>query len=182
MEREIGKKKKSAVSGTKKKVTHRRKRRVSGVGNVSGMLQKAGGLVVGAVAGRELNTLGVKLLTATTFTPMISGIAQMAAGYFLPKFVKGAFVQAMGDGMIANGGMVLIVSTGMITGTNDRMAYRINGLSNLKAVGNAVNGLSTLKAVGNAGTRIQNSPPVMNGAGTRIQNSVPRAKLTFGKR
>jgi hypothetical protein len=131
------------------------------------MVQKAGGLVVGAVAARELNTLAVKFFP--TLTPMISGILQMGVGFMLPKFVKGAFFANMADGMIANGGMVTIVSTGIISGTSDTMTYRINGTSNLKVIGR---GTDNLRVVNGPTTRISNNPT----------NAIPNAVRNFSVR
>jgi hypothetical protein len=160
------KKRKGAVSGTKRK-THRRKRRISGTGDMMGAIEKAGGLVLGAVGGRELNTIAVKIVP--TLSPMLSGALQAVVGYMLPKFIKGSFVAAVGDGMIANGGMVMLVSTGIINGPNNRMTYRVNGgTSNLKVIG----GTSKLQVIGQAGS--------VNGFDTRISNqpaNVPRVRL-----
>jgi hypothetical protein len=141
---------------TKAKTTHRRRRRVSGTKtDIMGMAEQAGGLILGSVGARELNTIAIKMFP--TLTPTMSGLAQMAIGFVLPKMVKGAFFQAVGNGMVANGGMVLVVSTGIINGPNDRLAYRINGTSNLKVIGKTGNlhvvaGTSNLPVVGN--TRI----------------------------
>lgn len=154
MERKIGGRKtarKAKVGAKKRKTTHRRG--IRGVGDIGGMVQKAGGLVVGAVAARELNTLAVKFFP--TLTPMISGILQIGVGYMLPKFVKGAFFANMGDGMIANGGMVLVVSTGVITGAGDTMTYRVNGTSQLNVVGG---GTSRLNVVSGPTNRVNNNP------------------------
>lgn len=141
---------------SKKPVVRRRRRRVSGAHDMSGMVMKAGGLVVGSVAGRELNTLLVKFFPSLATSPMLSGAMQMAVGYFLPKFVKGSFVAAVGDGMIANGGMVIIVSTGIINGVGDVASYRIGeaGTSYLKAVG----GTSNLKVINGMSNRVGNRP------------------------
>lgn len=170
------------VGGTRKKATkkssHRRKRRrISGVNDASGMVMKAGGLVVGAIAARELNTVVVKMFPS--LTPLMSGIGQMAVGYFLPKLVKGnAFIGYLGDGMIANGGMVTVVSTGIISGANDRIAYRINGVANLPVIGKTgklpmVNGVANLPVIGGPTTRISAQP-------TGLTTPVPRFS-TAGK-
>lgn len=160
------KRRKKAVSGTKTK-TRRRRRRISGTNDMMGMLEKAGGLVLGAVGGRELNTIAVKMVP--TLSPMISGLLQAGVGFLLPKFVKGSFFQAVGDGMIANGGMVVIVSTGIINGpTNGRMAYRVNGGTDKL---NVIGGTSKLNVIG------QHS---VNGFETRTSNmptNIPRVRL-----
>jgi len=149
----------SRVGAKSKRRTHRRRRGIHGANDISGMLQKAGGLVVGAVAARELNTLAVKFFP--TLSPMVSGLLQMGAGYFLPKVVKGAFFANVGDGMIANGGMVVVVSTGVITGSPDTMTYQISGTSNLKVV--------------NGGSPYIN---VLNGPTTRVSNNPTNAPRT----
>lgn len=152
MERKVTGRKKT---GKKKATPARRKprRRISGANDFGGMAQKAGGLVLGAVAARELNTLLSKFFPSLATSPMISGALQMGVGFVLPKFIKGAFFQNLGDGMIANGGMVLIVSTGVISGVNS-MTYRINGTPYLQTV----NGTSRLNTV-NGTNRIGNEPP-----------------------
>lgn len=156
MERKnIGKspaKKKGTVGAKKRKPA---RRGIRGVGDIAGMATKAGGLVLGAVGGRELNTVAVKMFPS--LTPVMSGLLQMAVGVALPKFFKGAFVQNVGDGMLANGGMVLIVSTGIISGASDTMTYRLNGTSMLNVV-NGVRGTSRLNVVNGPGTRINNQP------------------------
>lgn len=188
MRRKVGSTK-SRVSGARR--THRRKpatrrrRRVSGTNNMSGMLTKAGGLILGAVAARELNTLVVKFFPS--FSPLMSGVVQMGAGFILPKFIKGPFFADIGDGMIANGGMVTIVSTGLISGIDSgRMAYRINGTSNFKVVNGTgympvvsgitgpayaavAGGTPNLNVVNGPQTRISNNP--IPGAATRVFNT-----------
>ncbi len=140
--------------GAKRKRTSHRRGGIRGAGDIGGMVQKAGGLVVGAVAARELNTLAVKFFP--TLTPMISGLLQIGAGYFLPKLVKGPFFANMGDGMIANGGMVVVVSTGVISGAGDTMTYRVNGTSMLNVVSG---GTSRLNVVAGPTTRVNNISP-----------------------
>jgi hypothetical protein len=116
----------------KKKTTRRRvNRRISGIsGGVGGAAMKVVGLGVGAIAARELNTVAVKMLPS--LSPMMSGILQVGAGYILPMLVKGnKFVGDMGDGMMANGVMVVAVSTGVISGTNspNSVSYRIGAMN-----------------------------------------------------
>lgn len=175
MRRKVGSTKRK-VSGARKthhrRATTRRRRRVSGIGNMSGMLTKAGGLILGAVAARELNTLVVKF--APSFSPLMSGVVQMGVGFILPKFIKGPFFQDIGDGMIANGGMVTIVSTGLISGVNDRMAYKINGTANHRVV-NGTAGMPVVSGIqGPAYAAIAGGTPnysVVNGPQTRTSNN-----------
>jgi len=153
------------ISGGRKKSHHakkhhhttRRRRRSIGAGSdIGGIATKVGGLVVGASAARELNTLLVKFFPSLANSPMISGLIQIGAGLVLPKFVKGNFVSFVADGMIANGGMVAIVSTGVIKGVN-KMSYQINGTANLPVV----NGTANLKVINGAQTRISSIPVPM---------------------
>lgn len=161
MERPI---KKKAVAGKAKSKTapRRKKRRVSGAGDLMGMVMKAGGLILGAVGARQLNAIAVKFFPS--LDAKLSGAIQILAGYMLPKYVKGPFFANFGDGMIANGGMVLIVNVipalaGVMNGTlgavgGDTMTYRIGGTSYMKSVG----GTDRLRVV--AGTnRIGNPRP-----------------------
>jgi hypothetical protein len=131
-----------------KKRTHRRRR---GIGasklNIEDMAMTAGGLIAGSVAARELNTVIVKQFPS--FSALVSGLVQMGLGFIIPMFVKNnKFVRDMGYGMIANGGMVTIVSTGLISGQK-RLSYRVNGPLNL----DAVNGTSALRVVSGINTR-----------------------------
>jgi hypothetical protein len=171
------------VGGTRKKsskkTTHRRKRRrISGVSDAGGMLMKAAGVIAGSIAARELNTLAVGI--SSSVTPTLSGIGQMAIGYFLPKLVKSPFVADMGLGMIANGGMVLVVSTGIISGPTDRIAFRVNGVSNLPVIGKtgrlpSVNGVSNLPVIGGPTTRISAQPTGLTTPVPRVFNQTKMA-------
>lgn len=175
MRRKVGGTKKRRVSGavgTHRRKTTRRRRRVSGANDIQGMATKVGGLVLGAVAARELNTLVVKFLPS--FSPLMSGAVQVLVGVMLPKFVKSPFIADVADGMIANGGMVLVVSTGLISGPNDRMAYRINGTANHNVVAGTgymptVNGIKgPAYATVAGGTAAYNT---VTGPQTRINNN-----------
>lgn len=152
----------------RKPTTHRRRRRIGAAGNMGGLINIVGGLGVGGIAGRELAILGGKLLPSVFNNQMLDGAIQTIVGYFLPKFVKGQFMQFVGYGMIASGVQTIAVGTGIINGPGSVMAYRIGGTSNLKVVGR-VNGTSNLRVVGGVGdNRIQNPPSV--GGPVRARN------------
>jgi hypothetical protein len=95
------------IQHTKKR---RRRRRMGGIGAIhpTHIIEKVGGMVGGAVAARQLNAIAVKIVP--NLSPVVSGIAQAAIGYMLPKYWKGNLGQAVGNGMITNGGMVAAVS------------------------------------------------------------------------
>ena len=139
----------------KRKTTHRRRRHIGAAGNIGSMATEAVSIVAGAVAAREFNTLAVKFFPS--LSPMVSGILQVGLGFALPKFVKGSFVAGMGKGMIANGGMVAIVSTGLINGS-DTMTYRINGTNQLSVVGR---GTDRINVINGPNSRVSNPAPVM---------------------
>jgi hypothetical protein len=152
MRRKTTRKRKAAAPRRK---TTRRRRRISGIGStdVQGMAMKALGLVAGACAGRELNTLIVKMVPS--FPPKMSGLAQMAVGFVLPMMVKNnKFIADMGAGMIANGGMVEVVNLGLISGMGNnpsKITYRINGTGGRGSL-NAINGTGNLSAVSGLST------------------------------
>jgi hypothetical protein len=152
--KKIGATRKRAKSHAKRKPTRSRsRRRVSGIGkiDIGGIAMKAAGLGAGAIAARELNTIGAKSLPSVFGNPMISGFIQIAAGVLLPIFVKGnKFVADMGDGMIANGIMVEAVTLGVISGVGDdspTRQYKINGFT-----GSGSTGLRVIAGTGNLKT------------------------------
>lgn len=153
----VRKVKKSGVGKARKPAPRRRRRRVSGANDIGGALMKVGGLGAGAIAARELNTILVKFMPSLGTSPMLSAGLQIAFGYFLPKFAKGAFFANMGDGAIANGVMVFVVSTGVISGADNVSSYRIGsaGTSYLRAV----NGTGNLKVINGENNRVGNNPP-----------------------
>lgn len=128
--------KKRKVSGVKKNVGSTRRRRrskVGAAGDISGMFMKVGGLAAGAIIARELNVLLSQMSSSLNST--IAGGIQVGLGVMLPLVVKGnSFVSDIGDGMIANGGLQMVVSTGIMTGPPQKMTYRINGPGQLTAV------------------------------------------------
>ena len=140
----------------------RRRRRIGSTGGMGGIVTTVGGLALGGAAGRELATLLGTFLPSLASNQILDGAIQCAVGYFLPKFVKGQFVQMVGYGMIASGGQTILVGTGIINGAGigrpgNVMSYQIGGTSNLRVI----NGTSNLKVVGYPGdNRIQNQPAV----------------------
>lgn len=83
----------------KKSSSRRRSRRIGAIGG--SILPKVGGVVVGAVAANFVD----KLLPIQN--EAIKGGAKVALGIFLPKLAKGTFVESVGYGMIAVGGVQL---------------------------------------------------------------------------
>lgn len=160
MERKIQGKRKTHHKGHAKK-THTRKRRISGV-SMQKPLLLIGGLGGGAIAARELNTLAVKFFPSIASNPLISGLVQAGAGYFLvPKLIKGPWGQMLGYGMIANGVMVAVVSTGIISGRGSQTYHlgpAVNGVNLPMINGNSLH----MKAVNgaNSGTLPSVNGPV----------------------
>lgn len=91
----------------KRKTHHKRRHRMSGTG---GDITNVLAMVAGAVAGRMVqNKLQDKV------NPKLVAAGQIAAGIFLPKFVKNKFVAGIGTGMIVNGGVTLANQFGVVS-------------------------------------------------------------------
>lgn len=145
-------------------VTHRRRRRIGAAHNMGNIVNVVGGLGVGGIAGRELAILLGKFFPSLASNQMLDGAIQAAAGYFLPKLVKGQFVQFVGYGMIASGVQTIAVGTGIINGPGNVMSYRIGGTDRLKVI----NGTGNLKVIGEVGDyRIQSQPNAVGRVKTR---------------
>ena len=169
MYRKISGGRKTRRHHTKKAAPRRRSRRRIGAAG-GDLVNIVGGLTVGGIAGRELATLLGKFFPSLAGSQILDGAIQAAVGYFLPKMVKGQFVQFIGYGMIASGGQTIAVGTGMINGPGNVQAYRINGTPNLRVVnGPAIAGTANLKVIGDIGqNRIQN-PPAAVGVGNNVR-------------
>lgn len=165
---------KKVGSTRKKTATPRRRkshRRMSGAKDIGGMAMNALALGLGAIGGRELNTIIVKQFPS--FSPLMSGLAQAAIGFILPKFVKSPFVTFLGYGLVSNGIMVSAVSLGVIQGIGmitDRMAYNI-----------PLNGTSRVNVI--AGTRMAgtNALNTVTGPQSRVSNNVVKAPALIGR-
>jgi hypothetical protein len=67
-------------------------------------------MVAGAIAGRMIqNKLESKV------NPKLVAAGQVAAGIFLPKFIKNKFVAGIGTGMVVNGGVTLASQFGVVS-------------------------------------------------------------------
>jgi hypothetical protein len=134
-------------STAKRKTTTRRRRRVSGIGkvNFSSVLMDVAGLAGGAIIARELSTVVLKQFPQASH--MMIGAGQIAAGVILPMFLKSKLGTDLGNGMIAFGGQVLAVESGLISGigmapgvpANAVMSYSLNGMNNIRAISGANN-------------------------------------------
>lgn len=92
-----------------KTTSRRRHSRVSGIGKNA--FTHVAAVIGGAVAAKFIG----KMLEGKLNEKMLAG-AQIALGVFLPKFVKGAFGEGMGAGMVATGGVSLVTSLGVLKG------------------------------------------------------------------
>lgn len=143
-----------------KKKSHRRRRVGAMHAGLANVATKAGGIVAGAVAAAFVNSAIKKsMATAPAFT---GGALAVVAGVALPMFVKGnAFVESMGDGLIAAGGLFVLNETflsipgvsglpvmpglpnarpGFVTNTVGRVTNRrrMGSLDSLKVVGQLI--------------------------------------------
>jgi hypothetical protein len=102
----------------KSRKTSRRRRRIGAIGG-GGMITQALGIIGGAIAG---NLVQNKLLANVTAVPEAAKSAGVVAlGVFFPKIVKGELGKALGNGMIAAGGVQLaksVLPAGMIGATD----------------------------------------------------------------
>lgn len=101
-----------------RKTSRRRSRRMGAIGG-GGMITQALGIIGGAIAG---NIVQNKLLANVTAIPEAAKSAGVVAlGVFFPKIVKGDLGKALGNGMIAAGGIQLaksVLPAGMIGATD----------------------------------------------------------------
>jgi len=157
MRRKVGAARPKAAVGRKKATRKKPRRRgIGAAGSLTSMLIPIAGLTVGAGGIRWLVTKLSAFLPFLASSQLIDGAFQIALGAFLPRFVKGQFMQFVGYGMMASGGQTILVGTGLISGAMP-MSYQVGGVSNLRVIG----GTGGLKVVGSPGTnRISNPPAV----------------------
>ena len=101
---------------TKKHTTHRRRSKRMGAVSMKGGLSSALFTIVGGVAARFVsNTINGTSLN-DSYKKYVASVAPIAVGLFLPKFIKSDMGKALGNGMIAVGGLGLVQSTGVLSG------------------------------------------------------------------
>jgi hypothetical protein len=111
-----------------KKKTHKKKtgrrRRVSGIGNMGGVVMQVLGIGAGAFAASALNkAVGPRVNPKLLNAGLIVGGAML-----VPKFIKGPIGQAAGAGLVAVGTISMLKSFGVISGIgDDTLVYAVNG-------------------------------------------------------
>lgn len=135
--------KRRKVSGVTKHHHHRRRRRMGAIsGGLSQVLELAGGITLGAIAGREVANLIGQAIPSAQANPLWVGAAELAAGVIIAKKGKSSLIKGIGYGMIANGGTTAVVATGIISGVPGTMTYKLNGvkpMGNIKYIAGATN-------------------------------------------
>ena len=135
--------KRRKVSGVTKHHHHRRRRRMGAIsGGLSQVLELAGGITLGAIAGREVAILIGKVIPSQQANPLFTGLAQIGAGVIIANKGKSSLIKGIGYGMIANGGTTAVVATGIISGVPGTMTYKLNGvkpMGNIKYIAGATN-------------------------------------------
>jgi hypothetical protein len=107
---------------------------MSGVG---GDMTHVLAMVAGAIAGRMVqNKFGGT-------NPKVVAAGQIAAGIFLPKFIKNKFVAGIGTGMVVNGGVTLANQFGVVSaiagiGASDYSLDYVAGTDNLSILAGGV--------------------------------------------
>ena len=120
----------------KKRHTSRR-RRHSAMSGVGGDMTHVLAMVAGAIAGRMVqNKFGGT-------NPKVVAAGQIAAGIFLPKFIKNKFVAGIGTGMVVNGGVTLANQFGVVSaiagiGASDYSLDYVAGTDNLSILAGGV--------------------------------------------
>jgi hypothetical protein len=98
-----------------------------GAVSMKGGLSSALFTIVGGVAARFVsNTINGTSLN-DSYKKYVASVAPIAVGLFLPKFIKSDMGKALGNGMIAVGGLGLVQSTGVLSGM-PMIAKRYMGL------------------------------------------------------
>lgn len=107
----------------KKKKNHparrRSRHRRMGAVNLQGIGMKVGGIAAAAF----VDNLARK--NFTSINPKILAIAEIGAGVFLPKFIKGPLGEGIADGLIAVGTISLLKSFSVISGVGAVPMYRV---------------------------------------------------------
>ena len=99
----------------------RKSRRMGAIGK--SFIMDAAGLVAGAAAARVLTSSG-KILPNIDAKLKSAGV--IALGAFFPKLLKGSFGKAIGDGMVAAGGLGLLQSTGVLGAIDNAMEIPVS--------------------------------------------------------
>jgi hypothetical protein len=120
-----------------KKKHHTRRRRHSAMSGIGGDMTNVLAMVAGAIAGRMIqNKLESKV------SPKLVAAGQVAAGIFLPKFIKNKFVSGIGTGMIVNGGVTLANQFGVVAAVSglgaDYSLDYVSGTDNLSILAGGV--------------------------------------------
>lgn len=105
--------------------TKRRRHHMAGIsGTLTNVAYIAGGAIVAQVLGNVISKATASSTMSATTKSLINGAVPIAAGVYLPKFVKGPMGAGLGAGMIAVGSVKLAQSTGVLAGVGavvDRM-------------------------------------------------------------
>ena len=99
----------------KKKTSHRKHRKLSGIGGAMGNLMPLGTALAGAVVGKILyNQLSSKMKV----NPNIAAAAPLVAGIALPMFIKKPWMSHLASGMVVEGGLQLLQTNGAVSYTH----------------------------------------------------------------
>lgn len=114
----------------KKRYTKRRRRIGAAAGSgMTGVLSIVAGAVIGRVIAKRMANVN----------PTIMNGGQIAAGFILPRFVKNKFISGIGTGMVVNGAVGLLQSTGVIgaigsIGETDEDTYQLSGSDTIQEI------------------------------------------------
>jgi len=94
-----------------KKSPIRRRRKMSGIGNIASTATSALYVIAGAAAAGY-----VTKMLPSTLNDKVKAAVPVAVGLILPRFVKSSIGQGLGAGMVAVGGLKLVQSFGVLNG------------------------------------------------------------------
>jgi hypothetical protein len=109
----------------KKHTAGKRRRRIGATGGKGYGIMEAVGLVGGAAVARLLTTTD-KIPGLDKIDAKVKNAGVLAIGYFFPKFVKAPIGKAIGAGMIAEGGLGLVQSYGVIGYMEDTLSIPVS--------------------------------------------------------
>ena len=116
-----------------------------------GTIMQTAAIVAGAVIGRVIS----KRLETKVKPALLNG-GQVAVGFFLPRFVSNKFVAGIGTGMMVNGAVGLLQSTGVIgaigaIGETDEDTYQLSGSDTINEIAGMEETDETFSGIEDAG-------------------------------
>lgn len=146
---------------TAKRSTSRR-RRIGAVSSRRVNIARVAGIIVGSVLPILAGNIKIG---GEPIKGKIVGAASLAAGYFLPNFVKGDLVSGIGDGLLASGSVILLTEFNVLSGIPV-----ISGWKDMKAINGTTDPASSMRNLGQETTFRPSVSQMLNGIYNRYPN------------